>query len=134
MRTVDLLGKVELLGTLSSVTIARAYVRGVLLSSGRRGVDDIEFLVGELVGNAVNHSESGRRPGGVVQLRVYGDGQTVRVDVVDEGSSNSVPQIPAQVDPLSESGRGLWFVRELSSAWGWGQDGTSRTVWFEVTP
>ncbi|MDH2427476.1 ATP-binding protein [Sphaerisporangium sp. TRM90804] len=90
------------------------------------------LLVGELVANSVKHSESGRRPGGVVSLRVYDDGRTVRVEVVDEGSATDIPRIPSQVDPFRESGRGLWLVRELSSAWGWRKDPTSRTVWFEV--
>lgn len=134
MKTMDLLGKVDLAGLDSSAELARAYVRSVLVRAGRRAVADVELLVGEVFANAVRHSESGRRPGGVVGLRVYGDGETVRVEVVDEGSANSIPRIPEQVDPLSESGRGLWFVRELSSSWGWGQYGTGRTVWFEVRP
>ncbi|WP_214414421.1 ATP-binding protein [Sphaerisporangium fuscum] len=131
-RTMELLGEVDLLGRLGSVTIARTYARGLLLSTGHRNTDDVELLTGEIFANAVSHSESGRRPGGVVTLRVYDDGETVRVEVTDEGSTGGIPRIPAQVDPLSEGGRGLWLVRELSSAWGWGQDGGRRTVWFEV--
>ncbi|WP_214416722.1 ATP-binding protein [Sphaerisporangium fuscum] len=134
VRTTDLLGAVELLGQVGSVSLARAYVRGLLLAAGRRDVDDMELLVGELIANAVKHSNSGRRPGGTVKLRVYDDGRTVRVDVVDEGSDGDIPQVPAQVDPLSEGGRGLWLVRELSSAWGWDQEAAGRRVWFEVTP
>ncbi|MEV6983091.1 ATP-binding protein [Sphaerisporangium sp. NPDC051017] len=65
-------------------------------------------------------------------LQVFDDGQAIRVEVGDEGSVDGMPVIPAQVDPLSESGRGLWLVRELSSAWGWGQTEPGRTVWFEV--
>lgn len=68
----------------------------------------------------------------MVKVRVYEDCGSVRVEVVDEGSPGTIPQIPAQVDPLSESGRGLWLVRELSSAWGWEQEAASRTVWFEM--
>ncbi|MET8160485.1 ATP-binding protein [Sphaerisporangium sp. NPDC005289] len=78
------------------------------------------------------HSESGRERSGVVRLRVCDDGERARVEVVDEGSAESVPQVPAQVDLLSEGGRGLWLVRELSSAWGWEQTGAHRTVWFEI--
>ncbi|WP_181870953.1 ATP-binding protein [Sphaerisporangium album] len=132
MRPTDPLGSVELLGRSSSVTLARAYVRGLLLTAGRRETDDIELLVGELVANAVKHSNSGRVTGGTVKLKVYDDGEKVRVDVTDDGSPGTIPQIPAQVDPLSESGRGLWLVRELSSTWGWTQDPAGRTVWFEV--
>ncbi|MEO3808328.1 ATP-binding protein [Sphaerisporangium sp. B11E5] len=132
MRTIDPVGSVELLGKLSSVSIARAYVRMVLWQAGRCEVNDVELLAGELVANAVKYSESGRRLGGAVRLRVFDDGETVRVEVVDEGSAESAPRDPVPVDLLSESGRGLWLVRELSSAWGWEQAGTHRTVWFEI--
>ncbi|WP_204070784.1 ATP-binding protein [Sphaerisporangium krabiense] len=113
------------------------YMREVLQKAERRipgsTVDDIVLLSGEVVANAVKHSASGHRRGGVVGLLVHDDGRTVRVEVVDEGSEETVPQIPAQVDPLSEGGRGLWLVRELSSGWGWRQDGPSRVVWFEIS-
>ncbi|WP_250562964.1 ATP-binding protein [Sphaerisporangium fuscum] len=131
---MEFLGSVDLLGRLSSVAIARSYVRSVLLAAGRRDLDDVELLAGEVVANAVRHSDSGRKPDGVVKLRVHDDGRTVRIDVIDQGSATAIPRIPAQVDPLSEGGRGLWLVRELSSAWGWDQDGTTRTVWFQMTP
>lgn len=49
----------------------------------------------------MRHSESGRRPGGVAEVRVY------RVEVSDEGSPTSIPTTPAQAGPFSESGRGL---------------------------
>ncbi|MBB6476561.1 ATP-binding protein [Sphaerisporangium rubeum] len=66
-------------------------------------------------------------------LQVYGDGCTMRFEVIDQGSEGDIPQIPAQVDPMSECGRGLWLVRELSSAWGWERNGAGRVVWFELT-
>ncbi|MEV6987440.1 ATP-binding protein [Sphaerisporangium sp. NPDC051017] len=129
---MPLRGAVDLLGRSSSVSLARAYVRGLLMAAGRRDAGDVELLVGELVANSVKHSDSGRRPGGVVTVRVYDDGRTVHVEVTDEGSEAGIPRIPAQVDPLSESGRGLWLVRELSTEWGWTEDGSGRTVWFKV--
>ncbi|MDH2428589.1 ATP-binding protein [Sphaerisporangium sp. TRM90804] len=132
MRPATLLGVVELRGATSSVTLARAYTRGLLLAAGYRELDDVELLVGELVANAIKHSESGRKPDGMVRLRVYADTDTVHVDVTDEGSPGPLPQIPAQADPLSESGRGLWLVREMSTSWGWTQDAATRTVWFEI--
>ncbi|MFC7386293.1 ATP-binding protein [Sphaerisporangium rhizosphaerae] len=128
----DLLGKVDLLGLESSVKIARAYVCSVLDRARWRDLEDVETLVSEVFTNAVRHSESGRRPGGVVQVRIYEDGDRVRVEMTDEGSPNSIPTIPVQASLFSESGRGLWMVRELSSSWGWGQDASGRTVWFEV--
>nr|WP_221475200.1 ATP-binding protein [Sphaerisporangium rubeum] len=116
----------------SSVEVARAYVRSTLRRIGRRSVEDIELLVSEVFTNAVRHSGSGRRNGGVVTLRVYDDGETVRVEVTDEGSSETMPQVRERPSLLSEGGRGLWMVHELSSSWGWGQHDAGRTVWFEV--
>ncbi|MFC7386828.1 ATP-binding protein [Sphaerisporangium rhizosphaerae] len=58
----------------------------------------------------------------MVAVRVYDDGETVRVEVTDEGSPGGMPLVPVQAEPLSESGRGLWLVRELSTSWGWSQD------------
>ncbi|MFC6082822.1 ATP-binding protein [Sphaerisporangium aureirubrum] len=133
MTTGDRLGKIDLLGLASSAKIARAYVYSVLYRAGRRDLDDIETVVSEVFTNAIRHSESGRRPGGLVQVRVYDDGATSRVEVTDEGSPNGIPAIPEQADPVSEGGRGLWLVRELFSSWGWGQDHSGRTVWFEVS-
>ncbi|MFC6079776.1 ATP-binding protein [Sphaerisporangium aureirubrum] len=131
---MGLLGKVDLLGRASSVKVARAYVRSVLCRAGRRDLDDVETLVSEVFTNAVRHSESGRRPGGLVTLRVYDDGETVRVEVSDEGSSTGIPTAPERVGLCSEGGRGLWMVRELSSSWGWGRHAKGHTVWFEVRP
>ncbi|MEO3813104.1 ATP-binding protein [Sphaerisporangium sp. B11E5] len=133
MRTTGLLGTVDLPGATASVPLARAYVRGALLASGRRMADDVELLTGELVANAVNHSDSGRVPGGVVRVRLFDDGRTVRVEVTDAGPAVPLPPVPLQVDPLSENGRGLWLVRSLSSDWGWEAAG-GLTVWFEWVP
>ncbi|GII77223.1 ATP-binding protein [Sphaerisporangium rufum] len=134
MKPTGVCGEVELAGELRSVPVARAWVRAFLASAGRCDVGDVELLVGELVANAVRHSDSGHRPGGVVWLRVHDDGRAVRAEVTDEGSSGGVPSITTPVDPMSEGGRGLWLVRELSSAWGWHPTGTGRTVWTEVVP
>jgi anti-sigma regulatory factor (Ser/Thr protein kinase) len=133
MRTVDLLGAVDLPARATSVPLARAFVRGLLDAAGGPQADDVQLLVSELVANAVRYSDSGRGVHGTVRLVVTDDGHTLHVDVIDEGSAGAVPWIPCQVDPLSESGRGLWLVRELSSAWGSEQDESRRVVWFEVT-
>ncbi|WP_239137738.1 ATP-binding protein [Sphaerisporangium rufum] len=132
-----LLGKVDLPGLDGSVHVARAYVRSVLRQAGGRVLDDellddVETLVSEVFTNAVRHSRSGHRPGGMVHIRVHDDGGTVRVEVTDEGSPVDLPVIPERVDPLGESGRGLWLVRELSTAWGWRSHDRGRTIWFEA--
>ncbi|WP_424534828.1 ATP-binding protein [Sphaerisporangium viridialbum] len=132
MRTAELLGRVELPGKASAVAAARACVRGLLCAAGYSEADQVELLVSELMANSVRHSDSGRDPCGMVRLVVSHTGDALRVEVIDEGSSGAIPPVPAQVDPLSESGRGLWLVRELSSFWGWKDDETGRVVWFEM--
>jgi anti-sigma regulatory factor (Ser/Thr protein kinase) len=112
--------------------MARAFVRGLLASKERPETEDVELLVSELMTNAVRYSDSGCGVHGTVRVAVTDNGHTLHVDVIDEGSAFPVPQIPSQADPLSESGRGLWLVRELSSAWGWKEDEAGRTIWFEV--
>lgn len=132
MKTAGLAGTIELPGIAASVPLARAYVTLVLQAAGRHAVDDAGLLTGELVANAVTHSGSGT--GGTVRIRVFDDGRRVLVEVEDDGPARDLPDVPAHVDPLSESGRGLWLVRTLSSSWGWGRDGAGLVVWFEVTP
>jgi anti-sigma regulatory factor (Ser/Thr protein kinase) len=102
VRTTRLLGSIELPPKTSSVTFAREHVRGLLSTAGHQETDNIELLAGEFVANAVNHSKSGRNPSGTVELRIYHNGETVRVEVIDKGSTGTIPRIPKQVDPLSE--------------------------------
>ncbi|WP_181871385.1 ATP-binding protein [Sphaerisporangium album] len=133
MRTAGLLGSIELPATEISVSAARAYVRDLLIPCGCPRVDEVELLVTELVANSVSHSASGRREGGRIRVEVTATGDLTYVSVADEGSATPLPVVPSQVDPLAERGRGLWLVRELSSAWGWKDDAAGRTVWFAVT-
>ncbi|MGW0591065.1 ATP-binding protein [Streptosporangium sp. NPDC002607] len=132
MSTVRLLGAVDLPGSPSSIAVARAYVRKLPGVAGHPRADEVELLVSELVANAVQHSDSGRRPQGMLRLVVADHDHTLHVEVIDEGSSGTIPQVPAQVDSLSENGRGLWLVQELSSAWGWKESETGRVVWFDL--
>jgi anti-sigma regulatory factor (Ser/Thr protein kinase) len=132
MRAARLLGAAELPGTEISASAARAYVRGLLTTSGYRRLEDAELLVTELVANSVTHSASGRRDGGRITVEVTATHDRVYVTVTDEGAAGPLPVIPAQGDGLAESGRGLWLVRELSSAWGWQDEPAGRTVWFAV--
>ncbi|MEU8386221.1 ATP-binding protein [Streptosporangium sp. NPDC048865] len=131
MRTAGVLGEIALPGLDSSVALAREYVRGLSVVAGHPASEEITALVSELVANAVQHSESGQA-GGMVRLVVSDHVDSLRVAVLDGGSSGDLPPIPVQVDPLSERGRGLWLVRELSSAWGWNRLEAGRVVWFEV--
>ncbi|WP_424534804.1 ATP-binding protein [Sphaerisporangium viridialbum] len=132
MRTMTLLGAVDLPARTSSVPVARVFVRRLLDAAGLNDIEHVELLVSELLANAVRYSDSGRGTCGVMRLVVSDNGHALHVEVIDGGSAGAIPQIPEQVDPLQENGRGLWLVRELSSSWGWEQDEAGRSVWFEV--
>ncbi|MEU8379906.1 ATP-binding protein [Streptosporangium sp. NPDC048865] len=130
---LGLLGRVDLPGAAKSVSSARRYVRSVLEDSGQPDTYDAELLVSELVSNAVRHSKSGR-VGGRVTVVVANLGDVIRVAVIDEGSSNCVPRLPAEPDEESEGGRGLWLVSEVALSWGWyeGAAGRKRVVRFQL--
>ncbi|GAA3827407.1 ATP-binding protein [Sphaerisporangium flaviroseum] len=127
-----LLGYVDLPAVTGSVPRARRYVREVLKQAGQTDPYDAELLVGELVANAVKHSESGRRPGGRLTVVIAGCGDGFRIEVIDDGSASSTPQVPAELDENSEGGRGLWLVREMSASWGWHEHVAGRVVWFRL--
>lgn len=94
---------------------------------------DVDLMVGEITTNAVRHSQSGRRGGGVwVTVLVSRD--RLRVEIQDDGGSAGRPRIPAQGTGWGECGRGLLVVNGLADRWGTLPGGDGRyTVWFEVT-
>ncbi|MEO3861823.1 ATP-binding protein [Acrocarpospora sp. B8E8] len=134
MTGLGVLGAVELPGEAVSVVRARAFVRGVLERAGVGEAADVLLLVSELVGNAVAHSDSGQ--GGRVAVAVLGCGdqgdRVVRVEVSDQGSDENKPQVRDGEGLLASGGRGLRLVELMARAWGWDEDGSGRTVWFEV--
>ena len=127
------IGEAEFPGSAESVGEARAFVRRML--AGRPGpvVDDVVLLTSELFTNAVRHSDSGRRVGGVVRLALFepGDG-VLRVEVADAGSAGGEPRPWMDADEESESGRGLFLVDLLAGKWGTHVRGGGRVVWFEM--
>ncbi|MEV7964997.1 ATP-binding protein [Sphaerisporangium sp. NPDC088356] len=131
MRTAGLLGTVQLPGRVISVSVARAFVRELLGAEGWRDADDAELLVSELVTNAVRHSASGSKPLGLVTLTVTDNGDALHVDVIDEGAPHHVPRVQEPTID-GDSGRGLWLVEQIASAWGVREDQAGRTVWFEI--
>ncbi|WP_405141040.1 ATP-binding protein [Sphaerisporangium sp. NBC_01403] len=126
MATGNLLGSLELVGTVASVPVARAFVRG-MLGMGHPALDDVVLLVSELMTNAVLHSDS--RGGGPVSITLLECGQAIRVTVRDAGS-DSRPRVSD--DLCGEGGRGLFLVEEISQCWGTYEDETGRAVWCEV--
>ena len=86
--------------------MAREFVVSVI-----GGAEDprVALVVTELVANAVVHGHA--EP----HLWVGWDGQTVNVEVEDDGPGRPVLQSP---DPLTPSGRGLALVDRIADAWG----------------
>ena len=89
-----------------SCRMAREFVVSVI-----GGAEDprVALVVTELVANAVVHGHA--EP----HLWVGWDGQTVDVEVEDDGPGRPVLQSP---DPLTPSGRGLALVDRIADAWG----------------
>ena len=88
-----------------------------------------QLLVSELVTNAVVHGM------GPIGLRISRDEGMLRVEISDVGALAALP-IRLPPDPHAETGRGLFLLNALASAWGTipaSQHGP-KTTWFELTP
>ncbi len=84
---------------------------------------DVTLAVSELVTNAVIH---GRGP---IELRIESDGNSVKGEVIDEGSGFE-RQIRQEGGIDDVAGRGLLIVGQLAETWGV-HEGTTH-VWFEI--
>jgi len=114
---------VELSASTASPGQGRRLVRELLADADRDLVADVELLVSELVTNAIIHASSEPR------LEVHVRRDLVRVAVYD---SDPNPPIERDAPPRDLGGRGLRFVRELSSRWGSEPSGTGKVVWLEI--
>ncbi|WP_329084861.1 ATP-binding protein [Streptosporangium sp. NBC_01469] len=133
MRALGLLGQVDQPAQIAAVPRARRYVRDLLKGIDHPHTDDALLLLTELVTNSVRHSDSGRCPSGRITIAVAHHDGTLHIDVIDAGSTaGHQPLVCAGVTPDSGGGRGLWLVRELSSAWGWYEISAGRVVWFQL--
>lgn len=122
----------EFPGEEASVPAARDWARTLL--AGRVTptlLHDVLLLLSEVVTNAVAHSDSGRMASGHVTVWIAHAATAVHVEVTDAGSASSVPTVHVP-DPDDESGRGLWLVEMLATAWGAHRDGPRNVVWFRV--
>ncbi len=109
----------------TSVGAARRFVRDVLMSRRVPAgvVNKVELLTSEVVTNAIVHARSG------TQLAVHVDDDRVRVAVRDSSRGMPVRRL-GRLDDVS--GRGVFIVDELASAWGVEQERNGKRVWFEV--
>ncbi|WP_327401939.1 ATP-binding protein [Streptomyces sp. NBC_01288] len=92
-------------------------------------VDSVELAVGELCTNAVRHG------GGLAGLELtLGAGRQFAPPVlrvmVNDHAPGRVPELPLDVDPFGEGGRGLRLVEALARRWGWHRTGfDEKQVW-----
>ncbi len=93
------------------------FVEGLLRDWGTSAsvIADIAISVSELVNNAVVHGNKAS-PDGVVTVSMRREGDTVTIDVADEGTGFN----PAEIDDplkeenlLKEVGRGIFIVEQL---------------------
>lgn len=125
------LGRIDLPAADRSVSEGRAFIRSTLSHVRKETVADIVLLTSEVLTNAIRHSDSAR-PGGVVTLVVTDCGETIQVEVIDEGSATSTPRVRTDPDGQSLGGRGLWLVDQMSHSWGSREHTAGRVVWFRL--
>ncbi|MDQ2874415.1 MAG: ATP-binding protein [Actinomycetota bacterium] len=112
-------------GEAEQVAVLRRWITSLLPDCLARR--DLVLVASELAGNAIRHTASGQ--GGTFAVRVAWGGDTALVAVDDAGG----PAEPRVVDdPLSEGGRGLLVVRELSARMSVSGTGRGRQVCAEI--
>lgn len=115
--------------TPDQASAARRYLAAIL--NGSALADDALTCLGELVNNAIIHSNS-RYPGGIFTVRIEVRPRRLRVEVHDHGG----PWAPSHngSDALNTGGQGLLIVSQLASSWGVAPRTTAphRTGWFEM--
>ncbi|WP_411073624.1 ATP-binding protein [Streptomyces sp. cmx-4-7] len=104
----------------------RALAQGLGLALDDDMLASIELLAGEVIANAVRHTDGSC----VVCLR-WTDTR-LRVEVTDSGNADA--ELLAQVaGPDDENGRGLLLVESIADAWGIVPDPAGKTTWFEIS-
>ncbi|MDI6520697.1 ATP-binding protein [Streptomyces coelicoflavus] len=117
---------------LASARTARHYVRDTCRSwrLPTDTTDDFVAITGELVANALEHTES---PTVVIACALTPG--TATVGVTDDGRSGGTPVASPSAggsEAGCEGGRGLLITDALATRWGTRRSGGGLTVWAEV--
>ncbi|MFN2389734.1 MAG: SpoIIE family protein phosphatase [Actinomycetota bacterium] len=91
-------------------------------------LEDLRFLVNELVTNSVRHAPVGAA--GKLRVRVLTSAEVVRVEVSDAGEGFVPEPTPPRAD--QDSGWGMYLLDQLSDRWGTDRAGDRFTMWFEL--
>jgi anti-sigma regulatory factor (Ser/Thr protein kinase) len=126
MASATVIGSLTIQARPELVGAARSFVAGAL-GDDDPAADIAVLLASETVTNAVLHSNS-RRDGGTVTITAVETGGGVRIEVADEGSDLSIPEVKGH--GCVSGGHGLFLVQTLASQWGYLRDESGTTVWF----
>jgi anti-sigma regulatory factor (Ser/Thr protein kinase) len=136
---VEAQARVRMVARPSSVPAVRRFIEDTLLGWGRPDlVDDVALSATELATNAMLHTDST-----YFEVELSTDETAVRMAVVDRGAmparaiANRSQAQPAGVEDLeaeSTTGRGLFIVSALASAWGVEDLACGTRVWAEFVP
>jgi anti-sigma regulatory factor (Ser/Thr protein kinase) len=108
----------------ASARTARRFIADTLQRwSCAHARDVVELLTSELVTNALLHA------GTAIELRLRGDGTSVRIEVAD---GSSLSPTPRHYGDEAQTGRGLLLVEELATDWGVDRGDEGKVVWCEV--
>jgi two-component sensor histidine kinase len=103
----------EYTATKHDVSMARCWVREAVKGLvDAETAYDLSLCAAELVDNARKHG----RPEGVISVVLSLTDDSVRLDVTNDGSGATVPQVTDNV--LTEDGHGLKIVSSVAAEWG----------------
>jgi anti-sigma regulatory factor (Ser/Thr protein kinase) len=91
-------------------------------------LDDVLLVASELTTNAIRHS--GASPGSEIELRAELCTDAIRIEVIDEGRSDSTPEL-CPTDTSLPGGFGLPVVAALARRWG-SERRNGMRVWAEL--
>jgi anti-sigma regulatory factor (Ser/Thr protein kinase) len=126
MASATVIGNLTIQARPEMVAAARSFVANAL-GEADPATDVAVLLASEIVTNAVLHSNS-RRAGGTVTITAVETGGGVRIEVADEGSERSIPEVKAH--GCGSGGHGLLLVQTLADQWGYLRDESGTMVWF----
>ena len=114
------------------VRTVRHWLYGLLVDGHAAMADEAAIGASELVTNSIKHSDT-RAHGGEISITALSvDGERLRIEVADDGSSRSKP-VMRKVDTDAQGGRGLLIIADISAGrWGVEADNAGQMVWFEV--